>query len=380
MITNENELQALCRRAREHGRVAIDTEFFWERTFYPQLGVVQIGLDADDLHLVDAVALPTLPGLGEVLADPGTELILHDAVQDLQILARHTGSLPRRVFDTRRAAGLAGLSSTLSLANLLTDQLAVNLAKAETRSNWLQRPLSNEQVEYALDDIRHLPALCDTLRARATGLGNGEALTEEMQTYDDPAIYADALPEAVYTRFKAGRLRPRQQALLYTLVAWREEHARRRDRPRGHIMQNGDLMAIAQHAPADDAALNGVRGLARNTLQRHRQAILDAIAAADQLPPGTLPDADAAGERLSAEIKKKIQERQHAITKAAQQAGIDPALVGTKADITALVRFETGDSTSPPPARLTTGWRAKLLASELTPTCKAGSPPPPTGI
>lgn len=364
MITTENELQALCRRAREHGRVAIDTEFFWERTFYPQLGVVQIGLTEDDLHLVDAVALPTLPGLGEVLADPDTELILHDAVQDLQILARHTGSLPRRVFDTRRAAGLAGLSSTLSLANLLTDQLAVNLAKAETRSNWLQRPLSNEQVEYALDDIRHLPALCDTLRARATGLGNGDALAEEMQAYDDPAIYADALPEAVYTRFKASRLRPRQQALLYTLVAWREEKARRRDRPRGHIMQNGDLMAIAQHAPADNAALDGVRGLARNTLQRHRQAILDAIAVADQLPPGTLPDADEANDRLGAAIKQKIQERQQAIASLATQSGIDPALVGTKADITALVRFETGDTASPPPRRLTTGWRARLLANQ----------------
>jgi ribonuclease D len=367
MITTENELQALCRRARQHGRVAIDTEFFWERTFYPQLGVVQIGLAGDDLHLVDAVSLPTLPGLGEVLADPGTELILHDAVQDLQILARHTGSLPRRVFDTRRAAGFAGLSSTLSLANLLTDQLGVNLTKAETRSNWLQRPLSNEQVDYALDDIRHLPELCDILRARATELGNGDALAEDLQTYDDPAIYADALPEAVYTRFKASRLRPRQQALLYTLVTWREEQARLRDRPRGHIMQNGDLMAIAQHAPADNAALDGVRGLARNTLQRHRQAILDAISVANQLPPGTLPDADAAGERLGADIKKKIQDRQQAIANAAGKCGIDPALVGTKADITALVRFETGDSTSPPPPRLTTGWRARLLATLASP-------------
>lgn len=367
MITTENELQALCRRAREHGRVAIDTEFFWERTFYPQLGVVQIGLTEDDLHLVDAVALPTLPGLGAVLADPNTELILHDSVQDLQILARHTGRLPRRVFDTRRAAGLAGLSSTLSLANLLTDQLAINLAKAETRSNWLQRPLSDEQLDYALDDIRHLPELADTLRVRANELGNAAALDEEMLTYDDPAIYADALPETIYTRFKPGRLHPRQQALLYALAAWREEEARRRDRPRGHIMQNGDLMAIAQHAPADNAALDGVRGLARNTLQRHRQAILDAIAVADQLPPGTLPDSDASNERLGADIKKKIQDRQKVIARSAQLAGIDPALVGTKADITALVRFETGDSPQPPPARLTTGWRARLLATSPQP-------------
>jgi ribonuclease D len=154
--------------------------------------------------------------------------------------------------------------------------------------------------------------------------------------------------------------------LLYTLVAWREEQARHRDRPRGHIMENGDLMAIAQHAPADSAALDGVRGLARNTLQRHRQAILDAITVAAQLPPGTLPDADEANERLGAVIKKKIQERQQSVAAIASQHGIDPALVGTKADITALVRFETGDTTSPPPQRLTTGWRARLLASAVS--------------
>jgi len=362
MITTERELQQLCQRAREAGRIAIDTEFFWERTFYPQLGVVQIGLSEDDLYLVDAVALPTLPGLGDVLADANTQLILHDAVQDLQILSRQTGSRPLHVFDTRRAAGFAGLSSTLSLANLLTDQLQVNLAKAETRSNWLQRPLSSEQYEYALDDIRHLPALCDTLRARAAELGNTEALTEEMQQYNESSLYAESPAAAIYTRFKATRLHPRQQALLYALVAWREDAARRRDRPRGHIMQNAELMAIAQHAPADSAALDAVLGLARNTLQRHRKAILDAIAIADQLPPGTLPEADTKSERLSAEIKKRIQDRLHAIAKTAHEAGIDPALVATKADITALVRFETGDLSTPLPERLTTGWRASLLA------------------
>lgn len=369
MITTENELKALCRRAREHSRVAIDTEFFWERTFYPQLGVVQIGLTEDDLHLVDAVALPTLPGLGEVLADPGTELILHDALQDLQILARHTGRLPCHVFDTRRGAGFAGRSSTLSLANLLADQLGINLAKAETRSNWLQRPLSSEQVEYALDDIRHLPELCDILRARATELGNGNALDEEMLTFDDPAIYADAQPETIFTRFRTSRMHPQQQALLYALTVWREEEAKRRDRPRGHIMQNGDMMAIALHTPADNAALDGVRGLARNTLQRHRPAILDAIEVAKQLALETLPGTNTNTERLSSETKKRIQERQKAVAAIATQAGIDPALVGTKADITALVRFEAGETTTPPPPRLTSGWRARLLASQPPASC-----------
>jgi ribonuclease D len=361
MITSEHELRALCHRALKTGRVALDTEFFWERTFYPQLGIVQLGLSDSDLHLIDAVALPTLPGLGDVLADPGTQLILHDAIQDLQILSRHTGSLPRNVFDTRRAAGFAGMLSTVSLSNLLKDALQIHLAKAETRSNWLQRPLSDEQLAYAFDDIRHLPALCDTLCAAAAERGNGEALAEEMRMYDTPSLYADAAPDAVYLRYKPFRWSPRQRTLLYALVCWREEDARRMDRPRNHIMQDADLLALVQHAPIDSASLETVRGLSRNTLQRHRQAILAAVETANQFPPEALPDSPEKEDRLSTEQKQAIQNRQLSIKAKTDAAGIDSALVATKADITALVRHET-EGGPPPPDRLRTGWRSRFLA------------------
>lgn len=361
MITTEQELRQLCQQALNVGRVAIDTEFFWERTFYPQLGIIQMGLSETDLHLIDAVALPSLPGLGEVLACPNTQLILHDAIQDLQILSRHTGSLPRNIFDTRRAAGFAGMLSTVSLSNLLNDLLQINLAKAETRSNWLQRPLSSEQIDYALDDIRHLPELCDKLVARAAEQGLAEALTEEMQMYDDPTLYADTPPEAVYTRYKPVRWKERQRCLLYTLVTWREEEARHRDRPRSHIMQDSDLLTLVQNAPASEADLGTVQGLSRNTLQRHRNAILDAISAASTLSSETLPDTDPKEERISAELKKRIQDRLDGIRKKAGEACLDAALIGTKSEITKLVRFETDGTAQPPPDRLRTGWRTRFL-------------------
>jgi len=363
MITSEQELRQLCRRAQSTGRVAIDTEFFWERTFYPQLGIVQMGLSGTDLHLIDAVALPDLPGLGEVLADPGVELILHDAVQDLQILSRHTGSLPCHVFDTRRAAGFAGMLSTVSLSNLLKEVLEVHLPKAETRSNWLQRPLSDDQVAYALDDIRHMPALRDALCTGATTRGNGEALAEEMRIYDDPSLYTDSVPDAVYLRYKPSRWKEQQRTLLYTLVCWREEEARRRDRPRSHIMQDADLLALVQHAPLGSAGLEAVRGLSRHTLQRHRQAILDAAGTAGQLDPDALPAAPPKEDRMGAELKKKIQDRLDMIKMKAESAGVDPALVGSKADITALVRFAI-EGGPLPPERLRRGWRTRFLAAE----------------
>jgi len=360
MITSEHELRALCQRALQTKRVAIDTEFFWERTFYPQLGVVQLGLSADELYLIDAIALPSLPGLGGVLADENTQLILHDAVQDLQILSRHTGSLPRNIFDTRRAAGFAGLPSTISLANLLQEMLQITLPKGETRSDWLQRPLSEAQYEYALDDIRHMPELCDRLCAMASERELAEALAEEMQSYDDPSLYADLPMDAAYNRYKPARWPLPRRPLLYTLSCWRETEARRLDRPRSHIMQDADLMAIVQYAPGNDIELNAVRGLARNTLLRHRAAILNAITAAATIDPLTLPETAPREERMSTEFKQRVETRIKGIKEKAEKTGLDPALIGPKADITALVRFET-EGTPPPPPHLRPGWRTQFL-------------------
>jgi ribonuclease D len=133
------------------------------------------------------------------------------------------------------------------------------------------------------------------------------------------------------------------------------------DRPRNHIMQDADLLALVQHAPIDSASLETVRGLSRNTLQRHRQAILAAVETANQFPPEALPDSPEKEDRLSTEQKQAIQNRQLSIKAKTDAAGIDSALVATKADITALVRHET-EGGPPPPDRLRTGWRSRFLA------------------
>ncbi len=361
MITTEKELRALCHRALASDKVALDTEFFWERTFYPQLGIVQIGLSADDLHLVDAVALPRLPGLGEVLSSPGTKLILHDAVQDLQILSRHTGgSLPRNIFDTRRAAGFAGMLSTVSLSNLLSETLGINLSKGETRSNWLQRPLSEQQVDYARDDIRHMHELCTTLSDKARSLGNIDRLEAEMQSYDDPSLYSDPSPDSIYLRFKPYRWKPPQRPLLHALVIWREQEARRLNRPRTHIMSDADLTTISRQVPASPTDLDAIRELSRNTLKRHRETILELIRLAATVAPDALPEEPGNDIRLSAEVRGQIEQRIKQIRNLATAASMDPALVGSKADITALVHYENGNG-PPPAARLLEGWRTDFL-------------------
>ncbi|MDA0712136.1 MAG: ribonuclease D, partial [bacterium] len=176
MISTEAGLKDVVRQARQSDCVALDTEFVWEDTYYPRLGIIQIGWSETNCFLIDAVAISDLSALGDLLTDAQTVKILHDAQQDLWILRHATGVTPCRIFDTRSAAGFSGMSSTLSLSNLLRACLNVQLAKTETRTDWLQRPLSDDQLDYALDDIRYLPALYHHLEALALELGRGEWL------------------------------------------------------------------------------------------------------------------------------------------------------------------------------------------------------------
>ena len=155
IIRTTPELEEACARARAAGTVALDTEFVWTRTYRPRLGLVQIGTPSECWGL-DCLQGLNPAALGELIADGSVVKILHDAHQDLEILWHYTGAKPQNVFDTRCAAGFAGFASTIGLQKLLQDAVGVGLAKTETCTDWTQRPLTDAQVRYALDDVRYL--------------------------------------------------------------------------------------------------------------------------------------------------------------------------------------------------------------------------------
>ena len=359
MIDTEPELRDLVARAKAAPCVAIDTEFVWERTFYPRLGVVQLGFSEREGYLIDAVALPTLPHLGELLVNRRTVKILHDAQQDLAILARVTGATPRRIFDTRRAAGFAALPSTASLLALLRDVVNVEIPKTEQRSNWLRRPLSSKQIAYALNDVRFLFKLRDVLIARATELGNLAFLEEEMQAFDSPDYTEEISPLAVFHRIKFGRLRGDAPAILLELVRWRETVARTRDLPRAHVLRDGDLLALARRQPANSREIAALEGLPRSASTRYGDGILEAIRRGHENVEVIEPK-PAGKRRLTSEFKQKVSDRLDTIRQAAESAGIDPALVATKADVVDLVSTES-DLFGGSPSVLQ-GWRRNFVA------------------
>ncbi|MEL6615141.1 MAG: ribonuclease D, partial [Bacteroidota bacterium] len=241
MIDSPSALADLCSRARQQTAVALDTEFVWERTYVPALGVVQIGLGGDDVHLVDTLALTgdDLSPLGDLLADPDTEVVLHDALQDLQILARATGRLPRNVFDTQRVAGFVGQTATASLQDLVAWACGVTLDKGATRSDWLRRPLSETQVHYAENDVRYSLDVRDRLLDEAEDRQRLDWIDEEMEIYEDSAHFEDADPMEAVSRVKsrgASKLDGQGRTILRYVAAWREREARRLDRTRRMVL------------------------------------------------------------------------------------------------------------------------------------------------
>lgn len=362
LITTVSELEDVAARLLKTDAVAVDTEFFWERTFYPVLGLVQLATGDGACWLIDTVRIRDIQALGPVMASPSITKVLHDAPQDLSILARATGAMPRQIFDTRLAAGFAGFGSTCSLQALLRQALGIELAKAETRSDWLRRPLSANQVRYAADDVLHLLPLREKLLSCCASDAVRGWLRDDLACLDAPAAYQDRDPRLMFLRVKgSSRLDARPLALLRELAAWREEDARQRDWPRGHVMPDDLLVTLAVREPADRAALAEVPGFPRNMPDQVVGRLLDAVAQGLSLPDSGCPQPSSDDPSLWKKLKSQSDRLLAHISAACTAHGIDPALVASRADADSYVRLlAEGAATASHP--LAQGWRQAFVA------------------
>lgn len=363
MIQTSKSLASLVNKSRQVRCIALDTEFVWEKTYYPTLGVIQVGLEGEKTFLIDAPAIGDLSPLGSIIADPAVVKILHDAPQDLTILRRATTAFPKNIFDTRCAAGFVGLSASASLRSLLKEVLGVELAKTETRSNWLRRPLTPRQVAYAGDDVRYLPALRNRLLEMAREIGRDSWIEEELSGYDDPGLYEDNNPDGQISRIKgAGRLSPRARPILRELAAWRETEARRRNHPRSWVMQDEILLELARQRPGTIPELKSIKKLSEKTIHRYGETILKSIergrALSSEESPA-LPEHTGINEVLTTRINFALAYLKGKCT----AEGMDPTLVATRADVTALVRER--NTASPETSILLRGWRRKYIGDEI---------------
>ncbi len=286
IVTDASGVAVALAAARTAGSCALDTEFLWEKTYAPQLCLAQLAV-GDQIWLIDPLAGAPLAPLGELIADPSVEKLMHAPSADLIAFGLHFGSVPANVFDTQIAAGFVGLTANASLDRLLEAVLKVRLNHNETFSDWSRRPLKDTQTLYAADDVRYLVPLVAELRASLVKRGRGDWAQAEIERRFCNPDAAGGDPDRAWRKVqRRGRLAPQAQAVLIDVAAWREQSARRRDQPSSWIMKDPTLVEIARAAPRTMEDLQQIRGIGKGLGERDGADLLEAVARGlERTPP-----------------------------------------------------------------------------------------------
>lgn len=364
-IETDAALREFCRRASAQARVAVDTEFVWTSTCYPKLGLVQLAWDHEHSALVDVLAIGDPAPLAGLLANPAVVKVLHEAASDLPILRRWCGALPVRVFDTRIAAGFCGLTAAVSLNGLLASQLQVSLDKTETRTDWLQRPLSEAQLKYAAEDVAWLPWLHDVLREKVERLGNLDWLAEEMAVYEQEDYYIEPDPRESWRRVSGmGALSGVALAVLRELAAWREETARRLDKARPRLLRDEQLIFAAQRPPRTVDDCRAIPNFWPRSVERFGEDIVAAARRGLDTPREEWPSLGNM-PMDKRELKRHADRLLGLVRKKAAAREIDATLVSARREVEGLVLALFRSRVRPLDRPLLKGWRYDLLKPQI---------------
>lgn len=333
--------------------IALDTEFLREKTYRAELCLVQLG-DGTDATCVDPIAIRDLAPLAALLGAGGPVKVMHASRQDLEVLLPVAG-LVTPVFDTQVAAALAGMPSQVGYGDLVKRVLGVELDKAHTRTDWSRRPLSAEQVEYALDDVRYLLPLKSHLEEQLDRLGRTAWLAEELAALADASQFTVA-PESAWLRVKGLKgIDPDRERLARELGAWRERRAVDRNRPRGWILEDGVLREIVLRVPRTREALAAVTGMPDAVIRNCGDDLMECIRRADvPEPPPALDLRMRPDPELNALVKKLAAVNQAV----AGELGLSPEILATRRDLEQLAAGHRGVA----PLQ---GWRASVIGERL---------------
>jgi ribonuclease D len=290
LISTAEALKALCGRLAAEEFVTVDTEFMRERTYWPELCVVQLAGE-HEVAVIDAEAPDIdLSPLGQLLADRAVMKVFHAARQDIEIFVLRFGDVPRPLFDTQIAAMVAGFGEQVGYEALVAALAGGSIDKAHRFSDWSARPLSPAQIAYAAADVTYLRTVYRELRARLQKDGRLDWVAEEMAELADPALYRSD-PETMWERLRPRSSNRRFLGMVRALAAWREREAQRVNIPRQRLLRDETLLEIAATAPGDPDALVRARGISRGFAEgRTGASLLAAVVAAKALPEDELPE------------------------------------------------------------------------------------------
>jgi ribonuclease D len=359
--------QRLLADARAAGRLALDTEFVGEGRYRTLLCLIQLAVPQGDggkrIALLDPLADGfDGSGLAALLADPAVEIVVHAGRQDVALVRRVLQTEVVNVFDTQLAAGFAGMGAQSSYESLLAEVLDVRVAKSASFTRWERRPLSEEQLSYAREDVEHLLELAEELQRRLRDIGRLGWAREECEPLAQASDERD--PEAVFNRLPRVRnLNPSARPIARELVRWREQTAARQDRPVQSVLGDAALVEIAKRKPRTTAELEQIRGSGAANLRRRGEDVIEVVARARELPPEKAPR-ETRPPMPRPEDAPLIALGEALLRARARETGLAYELLAARADLQAIVaawRSREGEAD----VRTLRGWRRELVGGEL---------------
>ncbi|WP_207458810.1 ribonuclease D [Azospirillum sp. SYSU D00513] len=357
LITTTDALDSFCRSLAGTEYITVDTEFLREKTYWPQLCLVQIG-GPDGAVAIDPLAEGIdLAPLYALMADPSILKVFHAARQDVEIFLHLSGKIPAPLFDTQVAAMVCGFGESVSYETLVTKLAGARIDKSSRFTDWSHRPLTERQLTYALADVIHLRPAYEKLKRRLARTGRAHWLEEEMAVLTQPSTY-QADPETSWMRLKVRTNKPRFVAVLKELAAWREREAQRRDLPRSRVLRDEALLEIAANAPATVDDLARTRGLGRSIAEgRQGTDILAAVQRATDIPESELPPLEPR-EEPPAGLQPTVELLRVLLKMKCEENNVAPKLVASSSDLEAIAADDAAD------VQPMHGWRRELFGED----------------
>src|SRR5690554_4543711 len=366
-VDTPDALTELCQRWHGQAAIAVDTEFMRSDTFYPIAGLIQVG-DGAGCYLIDPLAFDDLTPFTELMLDTQVTKVLHACSEDLEVFNTLLGVVPGPIFDTQIGAAFAGCGFSLGYAALAHDLLGVEIPKGETRSDWLQRPLSVAQLKYAALDVAHMLIVYGRLLQQLKTTDRLQWVEDDCAELVHHARQPEDFQRAYLKVGLAWKLRVQELAILRALCVWREVEARARDIPRNRLLKESALWEMARKRPKDIVQLQRISDIPQRTLQHDSQALLQLIHEAANTDPSTWPQrlnpplAQSEGPLLKA-LKAYVREQ-------AGHLELPPEVLVRKKEYEALVRSGMNGGTYTLPERLL-GWRRTLIGAGLLATAES---------
>jgi ribonuclease D len=359
MISSPDDLAAFCRDFARHPVFGLDTEFIGEKTFSPDLCLIQVATP-DQLTLIDPLSVGPLDEFWALVTDPGRVAVVHSGREEIRMCRRGGGRPPGNVFDLQVAAGLVGLGYPLGAGPLIQLVTGKRLKKGETLTDWRKRPLTPQQVQYAFDDVRYLLPLWEKISEKLEHLNRADWAREEFAALVRRSLEEEPGVERWRKVGGLGGLDRKKLAVVRALHQWRDEKADRQNRPARTVVRDDLLVEIARRNPKDEHDLEVMRGLQKKEFPE----IIRVVREARALPP----------EQWPVSVPREIDPPQVAMVAGLLNAVLGdfcgrtqlaPGLVCTTADVRQLVRSEMTGGPLPATNALASGWRAQAVLPEL---------------